>query len=493
MRAPGAVPLKPYAIAVGLIVGLVLVTWFSFNPRLPFSSGYRVHAVFQSSNGLRDGSPVRVAGITVGAVVDIGEGPGNTTVVTIELKDSARPVRRDATVRIRPRVFLEGGFLAELQPGSPSAPELRDGGTIPLAQTSIPVQFHQTMDVLDHPGRQALRTSLDAVAGGLADGGADGLRTLAPELRPLLRDTAWFAEAARGTRPDDVSRLVRATSRVAAALDRPPERLGSLVDNLAVTASAVRSRDTQLSASIAELNGVLRATPAAVRALDAGLPALERAGRHVGPALPIAPRAFRDTTAAVRSLGRLTAPGRRARTIAALETAFRDVPGLVGRLARAFPDAKPLADCLSSHVLPLFNAKVPDGALSTGRPVWQDLVHSTVGLAGASQNFDANGPTVRYQLGIGGQSLAAFPGAGELLASAPGTLRSRPLPRPDRTFPPLNSRAPCSRQPQPVLATPSGAAGFQPLATPRATTKRVEMKELLDPESLERVMRGDRP
>ena len=239
----GAVlPLKPYLVAVGVLLGAALVAWFAFNPSLPFTSGYRVEAVFQSSNGLRDGSPVRIAGITVGAVVDIDKGPGHTTVVTMQIKDGGRPVHRDATARIRPRVFLEGGFLVELQPGSPSAPELADDGTIPLAQTTVPVQFHQVLGVLDAPTRDSLHAGLDTVAGGLGDGGADGLKTLAPQLKPLLRDVAWVAEASRGTRPDDVSELVRSTNKVALALDRRPERLGSLVDNLATTAAAVRSR-----------------------------------------------------------------------------------------------------------------------------------------------------------------------------------------------------------------------------------------------------------
>ena len=207
-----------------------------------------------------------------------------------------------------------------------------------------------------------------------------------------------------------MSELVRSTNKVAVALDQRPERLGSLVDNLATTAVAVRSRDTQLAASLAELSRVLRAAPPALRSLDRALPALERAGRHVGPALPIAPRAFRETAAAMRSLGRLAAPRRRARTVLALETAFRDLPILVGQLARTFPETKPLSDCLSSHVLPLFNAKVPDGALSSGRPVWQDFVHALVGLSSASQNFDGNGHNLRYQLGLGEQTLGTLPG-----------------------------------------------------------------------------------
>ncbi len=120
-----AVPLRPYLVALVMMAALAVVTYFAFHPSLPFVDGYRIEAVFQSSNGLRTGSPVRIAGIDVGKVVDIKNGPGNTTVAVLEIKDGGRPVHRDATAHIRARVFLEGGFLVELRPGSPSAPELR--------------------------------------------------------------------------------------------------------------------------------------------------------------------------------------------------------------------------------------------------------------------------------------------------------------------------------------------------------------------------------
>jgi phospholipid/cholesterol/gamma-HCH transport system substrate-binding protein len=251
-----------------------------------------------------------------------------------------------------------------------------------------------------------------------------------------------------------VPQLVRSTNRLAVALDDRPEQLGSLLDNLATTAGAVQSRDRELSASLAGLSQVLRVTPPALRSLDQALPRLERAGHEVAPALPVAPRAFRRSATVIGELDRLAAPSRRGRTVTALRTAFRDLPQLVGNLAATFPATKPVSDCLTSHVLPLFNAKVPDGSLSTGRPVWQDFVHALVGLSSASQDFDGNGHALRYQLGLGGQSLGTLPGS-DLLTNAPSTLRSRPLPRSDGKPPPLNADAACSRQPHPDLNTPT--------------------------------------
>ncbi len=78
--------------------------------------------------------------------------------------------------------------------------------------------------------------------------------------------------------------------------------------------------------------------------------------------------------------------------------------------------------------MPLFNAKVPDGALSSGRPVWQDFAHALVGLSSASQNFDGNGHALRYQFGLGAQTLGHAARLRAARRGAPATLRSRPLP-----------------------------------------------------------------
>ena len=46
---------------------------------------------------------------------------GNAGLVNMEIEPKGLPIHTDATLKIRPRIFLEGNWFVELQPGSPSA------------------------------------------------------------------------------------------------------------------------------------------------------------------------------------------------------------------------------------------------------------------------------------------------------------------------------------------------------------------------------------
>ena len=70
---------------------------------------------------------------------------------------------------MRPRIFLEGNFFVDLSPGSPSAPEMEDGGDpIPMNQTSAPVQFGDLL--------AALQTDTRVGPPGLPEGVLEGPR-----------------------------------------------------------------------------------------------------------------------------------------------------------------------------------------------------------------------------------------------------------------------------------------------------------------------------
>ena len=107
-------------LALAIILPLV---YLGFTKSIPFKPQYEIKAAFESSNNLKKGSPVRIAGVEVGKVTKvepIEEGDGAAR-VTMEIQDKGLPIHEDAELKIRPRIFLEGNFFVDMEPGSPSA------------------------------------------------------------------------------------------------------------------------------------------------------------------------------------------------------------------------------------------------------------------------------------------------------------------------------------------------------------------------------------
>ncbi|HSI80450.1 MAG TPA: MlaD family protein, partial [Solirubrobacterales bacterium] len=155
--------------AVGLIAVLVIAigTYLAFSKSIPFvGPGYEAKAVFENAATLRETAPVRIAGVNVGEVTDV-QAEGDTTEVTFTVDDEGLPLHTDTEIEIRPRLFLEGNYFLATNPGSPSAPELPDGGTIPVTQTSTAVQLDQVLTTLQKPDRKNLGEFLEGFGGGL--------------------------------------------------------------------------------------------------------------------------------------------------------------------------------------------------------------------------------------------------------------------------------------------------------------------------------------
>src|SRR3712207_4331775 len=128
------------------------------------------------------------------------------------------PIHRDATLKIRPRLFLEGNFFVDLRPGTPSAPTLPEGGTIPLSQTAIPVQLDQVLATLRVATRHDLQQLLNGLSESLAHGGAGHLRRLVPLLHPAFLETAVATQALHGQRPGDLAGFIKSGERTARAV-----------------------------------------------------------------------------------------------------------------------------------------------------------------------------------------------------------------------------------------------------------------------------------
>ena len=86
---------------------------------------------------------------------------GDTAEVTFNVEEDGQPIHSDATIEIRPRLFLEGNFFLDLSPGSPSAPILDSGDDIPITQTATAVQIDEVLSALQQPTRRGLKQLLE--------------------------------------------------------------------------------------------------------------------------------------------------------------------------------------------------------------------------------------------------------------------------------------------------------------------------------------------
>lgn len=444
--------------AAGTAFVVLIVIAFAFAGRDALSSSFSVRAEFSNATQLRTGNPVRLAGVEIGKVSAVTRGPAGTAIVTLRL-NRHEDLHADTGLSIQPRLFFEGNFYVKVSPGTPSAPALADGATIPLRRTAVPVQLDQVISTLNGPVRSGLVGTAGQLASGLGGAqdttGADGLRTATRELARTLGDVGTVARAARGTRAGDLHRAVQGAAAVTGQLAQDPAALAGLVTNYNRVFAALASHDGELSASVRELNGLLRVAPTSLTRIDAALPAVSTLATELRPVLTSAPPALRSTTALLQQLRAFTRPAELPQLVDRVDPVLDDLPALQTQLTRAFPYLESVARCVATRIVPTLKTEVPDEHLSTGRPVWQDLMHMATALAGASPNFDGNGTTIRLGVTESQQALAGvIPGIGEVVGGgAPQGVRPtwlgygvEPPYRPDtdcsaQTLPDLSRRA----------------------------------------------------
>ncbi|MFL6183001.1 MAG: MlaD family protein, partial [Actinomycetes bacterium] len=140
--------MTPFAAGMIAIAVVVFAVYAAFIHKYPWQNPYELKAVFANASNLAVGSPVREAGVVVGKVTSIDSKEGSSaSVVTMSLGDQALPIHKDAELKIRPRIFLEGNFFIDLRPGSGGAGEISSDEQVPMSQTYSPVQIDQVLGV----------------------------------------------------------------------------------------------------------------------------------------------------------------------------------------------------------------------------------------------------------------------------------------------------------------------------------------------------------
>ena len=419
--------LSNFAIGVIALVIVVVGFYLAFSKSIPFTGdGYTIKAVFQDAQNIRNKSPVRVAGVDVGKVIEVehltdenGDGL-DAAVVTMTIEDEGRPIREDATMSLRPRLFLEGNLFVDVRPGSPSADELDSGDMIPMEQTSISVQFDQVLTSLQKPVRDDLQVFLREFGTALCGqreqqppgacvpgSGGEGFREYFKTAPDANRYTAEVNEAFLGTQPGDLAGFIRNFDTVVRALDRNQEQLKDFITNFRIVTGSFGAESEALEQAIAELPRLLAVGRPALAKLNADFPALRAFAREMLPGVKATNKALDDANPFVGQLRALVSKPE-------LRGLVKDLRPTIPSLARLAQEQLPfleqtraLSSCFNQVVIPWGNTPIPV-AHDAAKEVYKETGYSLTGVAGETRSGDSQGQWFRV-LGGGGANTVSFP------------------------------------------------------------------------------------
>jgi len=468
---------KPFSAAAAGAIGVVvlaLIVYLVFGGRGPFKgSPFELKAMFTVPTQLHIPSDVRIAGVDVGKIVSVqrvgGAGSSQAAEITMNIGENGLPIHSDATVIIKPKLFLEGNYYADLRPGTPSAPVVSSGFLLPAAQTSGTVQIDRLLATLTASPRSELQTlfqgfgsalnapptlaedaSQDPIVKGLT--GAQALNLALKYSTDAFQNSAIVNQALLGQRPHDLEKVVQGNQRLLEGLAASGSQLSSFVTTFNDTLAALANREQALSDTIAALPPWLQATNNALPALNSSYgptqqlaSALIPGVQQLGPTINVGIPWLQQSTLLFSKpeLGNL---------LTDLTPAIQNTASSLSSTQMLLHQADLFARCFSNDIIPAGNQRIQDPPNTTGQTVYQETFQGAVGLASTSQNFDGNGRYTRSLAGGGSTRVASspLPTGGPLF----GNMVYPPLgtrPAFAGSPPPLVRNVPCYQNPAPDL------------------------------------------
>ncbi len=472
-------PVRAGAIALLIIM---IATWLAFTKSLPWRDPFQFHAVFETSNDLRLDSPVRIAGVNIGKVVKTDRKSGSDTVkVTMEVDEAGLPIHEDATAKIRSRIFLEGNFFVDLSPGTPSADTIGDGDTIPITQTSTPVQLDQVLTALQTNDRESLQDLLIGLGDGLTrkpsaaddadqdpsvrgESAAQSLNDSLTSAPASLRGSADVNKALLGTEPHDLSKLIAGLAKVTTALATNEEQLKDFITNFNRFFAVFAREQASLTESIGLLGPALESARRSLISLNAAVPQIEGFARDLIPGVKETPATITAFTPWISQGRELFSEPELGTLIGDLQPAMEAFASVVNDSFDLFEQTNLTSRCFNEVILPTGDTVIQDGTNTTGSSVFKEFWYTMVAFASDAQGFDGNGSYTRTATGGGDilirtGKLADRPKNRDILY---GHALNPPLgtrPKRPSSKPPYKTSVDCYKNAKPDLNGPAAAAG----------------------------------
>jgi phospholipid/cholesterol/gamma-HCH transport system substrate-binding protein len=251
------------------------------------------------------GQTVDIAGVQVGDITNVDLVAGRA-IVTMHVKPKYAHVYPNAHMLLRPKTGLKD-MIVELDPGTPAGgAQVKDGYTVPVANTQPDVNLDEILAVLDSDTRTYLQLLLNGAATGLTGQGGD-LAQVFRRFEPTAQDTAKLTHLL-AERRRNIQRSIRNFGIFTQALAARDQQLGTFVDSSNAVFQRFANQSANLRQTIAELPAALDATNTALAKTKAfadqagpALRDLQPFAQSLGPAL-VATRPFlRETTPIIQN------------------------------------------------------------------------------------------------------------------------------------------------------------------------------------------------
>ena len=228
--------------------GLLLFLWLSFGGTIPFNpQGYRIKVSFPFAGQLGTQADVRIAGVTVGKVVEKSlDAKGNRTIATIQVDHKFAPIHRDAHAILREKTII-GETYVELTPGTPASPTLPDGATLPRGNVQPAVQLDQVFNAFDPKTRTAFQVWQQSIASAL-QGNDQNLNNVLGNLPTFVADANDILRVL-DVEHGAVVRLVQNGGTVFAALGQNQTALRNLITSADATFATTAANNNALAAA----------------------------------------------------------------------------------------------------------------------------------------------------------------------------------------------------------------------------------------------------
>jgi virulence factor Mce-like protein len=245
---------NPVLVGAATVLAVLTAVFLAYNANrgLPFVPTRQLKVDIASGANVVPGNDVREGGYRIGLVsgvapIELAGGQVGAQ-LTLQLGIAHGEVPVDSTASIRPLSVL-GSKYVDLHKGT-SRSLIPDGGTLPISQTRVPVQFDDLFQTFDPSTRRAIQGNLFGFGGALAGRGSALNDTIAslPALLGHLEPVARYLSA-----PDtELTRFLRSLNAFVGAIAPVAPVASRLFTDMATTFEAISRDPNALQAAIAE-------------------------------------------------------------------------------------------------------------------------------------------------------------------------------------------------------------------------------------------------